>query len=52
MWQELYEELKGQRFTVITVALDKSPDDARPWIEKAAPTHPELVVTEYVLADL
>ena len=52
MWQALYEELKGQGFTVITVALDKSAEDARPWIEKAAPTHPALIDTQHVLADL
>ena len=52
MWQALYEELKSHAFTVITVALDKSADDARPWIEKAAPTHPALVDTQQVLADL
>jgi len=52
VWQALYEELKSQAFTVITVALDKSADDARPWIEKAAPTHPALVDTQHLLADL
>ena len=52
MWQALYEELKGQNFTVITVALDNSADDARPWIDKAAPTHPALIDTQHVLADL
>jgi hypothetical protein len=52
VWQALYEELKGQGFTVITVALDKSADAARPWIEKAAPTHPALIDTEHTLADL
>src|SRR6185503_2608501 len=39
-------------FTVITVALDKSPEDARPWIEAARPTHPSLIDTGHVLADL
>ena len=52
MWQALYEELKGRGLTVITVALDKSADDARPWIEKAAPTHPALVDSQHMLADL
>ena len=52
MWQALYTELKDQRFTVITVALDKSIDDARPWIEKAAPRHPALIDTNHVVADL
>lgn len=52
MWQETYEELKGFGLTVITVALDKSPDDARPWIDKARPTHPSLIDTDHLLADL
>jgi hypothetical protein len=37
---------------VITVAIDKSADDARPWIEAAHPTHPSLVDTTHTLADL
>ena len=48
----MYEELKGLGFTVITVAVDKSADDARPWIEAAKPTHPSLIDTAHVLADL
>ena len=48
----MYEELKGKGFTVITVALDKTADDARPWIEKAGPTHPALIDTRHVVADL
>ena len=52
MWQALYEELRDRRFVVIAVALDKSAEDARPWIEKAAPTYPALVDTQHVVADL
>lgn len=37
---------------VITVALDKSPEDARSWIEAARPTHPSLIDTAFRLADL
>jgi len=37
---------------VIAVALDKDPEDARPWIEAAHPTHPSLIDTEFRLADL
>jgi hypothetical protein len=37
---------------VITVALDKSPEDARPWIEAARPSHPSLIDTAHHLADL
>ena len=52
MWQAVYEELRDRNFVVITVALDKSADDARPWIEAARPTHPSLVDTGHVLAEL
>jgi hypothetical protein len=37
---------------VITVALDKSPADARPWIDKARPAHPSLIDTRHALGDL
>ena len=36
----------------MTIALDKSPDDARPYIERAAPRHPALIDLEHVTADL
>jgi hypothetical protein len=52
VWQALHEELGDRGFTVVTVALDKSAEDARPWIEKARPTHPSLIDTRHVLADL
>ena len=48
----MHEELSPHGFTVISVALDRSPDDARPWIEAARPTHPALVDTAYTVADL
>lgn len=34
------------------MALDKSVEDARPWIEAAQPTHPSLIDVHYRLADL
>jgi hypothetical protein len=52
VWQGVYEELEDRGFVVITVALDKSADDARPWIEAARPTHPSLIDTRHVLAEL
>jgi len=52
VWQALHEELGDRGFTVVTVALDRSADDARPWIEKARPTHPALVDAAHVVADL
>lgn len=38
--------------TVVTVALDVEPDFARPFIDKAAPTHPSLIDTGHVTDDL
>src|SRR5258708_18594529 len=52
VWQEVDAELAPLGFTVISVALDKDPEDARPWIEAASPTHPSLIDTEYLVADL
>jgi hypothetical protein len=37
---------------VISVAVDRSAEAARPWIEAAHPTHPSLVDTQHRLADL
>jgi hypothetical protein len=34
------------------VALDRNADDPRPFIERARPTHPSVVDTEHVVADL
>jgi len=36
----------------ITVALERSADDARPFIEAAAPTHPSLIDTGHRVAEL
>jgi len=52
VWQALWEELRDAGLSVITVALDRSPEDARAWIEAARPTHPSLIDTRHVLADL
>ena len=42
----------GFGLTVITVALDESPEAVRPSIDKASPTHPSLIDTDHVVADL
>ncbi|HBZ72118.1 MAG TPA: thioredoxin family protein [Deltaproteobacteria bacterium] len=34
------------------MALDRNADDPRPYIERARPTHPSLIDSEHVLADL
>ncbi len=47
----MHAELESDGFTVISVALDSDPESARPWIERAQPTHPSLVDTTYAIAD-
>jgi hypothetical protein len=34
------------------VAIDRSRESVRPWVEAAAPTHPSLIDTEWAFADL
>ena len=48
----MHEDLKDYGFTVITVALDQCADDPRAFIEAAAPTHPSLIDSEHLVADL
>ena len=52
MWQAIHEELGPQGLVVLTVAIDRSADDARPFIEAAKATHPSLIDTEHHVADL
>ena len=47
----MHEEL-APGLAVVTVALDRGADDARPWIEAAAATHVALVDVEHRVADL
>ncbi|MFC5751746.1 redoxin domain-containing protein [Actinomadura rugatobispora] len=51
-WQERHAALEGDGLTVVSVALDRSAADARPWIEEAKVTHPALVDAEGVAAEL
>jgi peroxiredoxin len=52
VWQALHEELGPKGFVPITIALDSGPDAARPFIERAQPTHPALIDPEHQVADL
>jgi hypothetical protein len=52
VWQALYEELGSFGFVPFTVALDRNLDDPRPYIERANPTHPAVIDTEHVVAEL
>ena len=52
MWQAINEELADEGLVVMTIAIDRSPDDARPYIERAGATHPSVIDTEHRVADL
>ncbi len=52
MWQAIHEELGPDGVVVLTIAIDRSTDDARPFIERAGATHPSLIDTEHRVADL
>lgn len=51
MWQKLQDELAGQNFTVVTVAMDV-PEAAQPWIEASGAMYPCLVDRYHHVADL
>jgi hypothetical protein len=49
----LYEDLKDEGFVVITVAMEsRGADAARPYIERARPTHPCLIDAEHIVSEL
>jgi tetratricopeptide (TPR) repeat protein len=52
VWQALYEELAAEGFMVITVAFERDVADALEWLDAANPTHPALIDTTWLLADL
>jgi hypothetical protein len=47
----MQEELRGHGFTVVTVGLERDPEDAREWIAAAGPTHPSVIDTTWAVAD-
>jgi hypothetical protein len=52
VWQAIHEELSPAGLVVVTVAIDSSLDEPRPFVERAGATHPSLVDTEHCVADL
>ena len=50
-WQAIQDELGDEGLSIFSVALDASPDDARPWIEAADPAYPVVVDTAHVTAE-
>ncbi len=52
MWQTLFDELKDQNFTIITVAMDADIEAARPHIEAASPDYISLIDRDHRVAGL
>ncbi|HLM16633.1 MAG TPA: TlpA disulfide reductase family protein [Acidimicrobiia bacterium] len=50
-WQALHDELEGENFTVIAVAIDESPDDVRPFTDEVT-TMPVLIDPQHVLTEV
>lgn len=53
MWQALHNELESAGLSVVTVALDVDPENAKPWISQAhksasGSANPSLIDTEHV----
>jgi hypothetical protein len=52
VWQALHNEISPFGVDVVTVALDVNPAHAAPWIDLANPTHPSLIDTAHITAEL
>lgn len=51
MWQTLFDEIKSQNITIVSIAND-SAAAARPWIEAAKATYPCLIDADHYVTDL
>jgi hypothetical protein len=52
VWQAIHEELAPEGLAVLTVAIDRSLDDPRPYVDSAKATHPSLVDVDHRVADV
>jgi peroxiredoxin len=50
-WRDVQDELGSAGLSIFSVALDNSPDDARPWVEAAQPNYPVVVDSAHVTAE-
>lgn len=50
-WDKLQQELADSGLRLFSVALDADPEEARPWIETAAPSYPVAVDPAHVTAE-
>jgi hypothetical protein len=52
VWQDLHTQIEPKGASVVTVALDVDPEFARPWIDRAQPSHPSLIDTAHRIDEL
>ena len=53
MWQDLFDSLKTENFTIVAVAEESGgAEAARPWIEQANPAYPCLIDVDHRVAAL
>lgn len=50
-WERQHAALSPANFSVVSVAIDRRPADAEPWIREAAATHPALIDADGTVAD-
>ncbi|ACU69800.1 Redoxin domain protein [Catenulispora acidiphila DSM 44928] len=50
-WERQHVALSPEGFSVVSVAIDRRPADAEPWIKEAAATHPALIDADGTVAD-
>ena len=50
-WERQHAALSPENFSVVSVAVDRRPADAEPWIREAAATHPALIDADGSVAD-
>ncbi|MEY9906334.1 peroxiredoxin [Catenulispora sp. MAP12-49] len=50
-WERQHAALSPEGFSVVSVAIDRRPEDAAPWIREAAATHPALIDADGTVAD-
>ena len=50
-WERQHAALSPEGFSVVSVAVDRRPGDAAPWIREASATHPALIDADGSVAD-
>lgn len=52
VWQTMFDSVKDEDFTIISVAMDADIEAARKWIDEASPTYTVLIDQNHLLSSL